>query len=143
MVVHGETCCQFIMRVLCTAHPYPCSLHTPHHMCLHAFTFTHTPACTFTHIHMHNPPPPPPPPPYIQAMCLAAGKKILFSAGTDHTLRSWDLSTLEEVAVAEVRLGDEGGGGGGVGRGEGNEGRVHTVCVKHPPPVNPLYFLYL
>eukprot|EP00731_Ephydatia_muelleri_P028328 Em0019g1201a len=35
------------------------------------------------------------------AMCLAATKKILFSAGTDHTLRSWDLSTLEEIAVVE------------------------------------------
>ncbi len=40
----------------------------------------------------------------MQTLCLAIGRGILYSAGTDLCLRSWHLETLEEVGIVQVRL---------------------------------------
>ena len=40
---------------------------------------------------------------HTQAMCLAVGRGVLYSAGTDLCLRSWHLDTLEEVGLVQVQ----------------------------------------
>ncbi len=39
----------------------------------------------------------------LQTLCLAIGRGILYSAGTDLCLRSWHLETLEELAIVQVQ----------------------------------------
>lgn len=39
-----------------------------------------------------------------QALCLAVGRNILYSAGSDLSLRSWHIDSLEEIGVVKVRV---------------------------------------
>ena len=39
-----------------------------------------------------------------QVLSLAVGRGMLYSAGTDLTLRSWQLNTMEEVGATQVSL---------------------------------------
>ena len=39
---------------------------------------------------------------YVQALCLAIGRGILYSAGSDLSLRSWHIDSLEEIGVVKV-----------------------------------------
>ena len=38
-----------------------------------------------------------------QALCLAVGRGILYSAGSDLSLRSWHIDSLEEIGVVKVQ----------------------------------------
>ena len=38
----------------------------------------------------------------VQALCLAVGRGILYSAGSDLSLRSWHIDSLEEIGVVKV-----------------------------------------
>ena len=40
----------------------------------------------------------------LQTMCLAVGRGILYSSGTDLSLRSWQIDTLEEIGKVDVSL---------------------------------------
>ena len=37
-----------------------------------------------------------------QALCLAVGRGILYSAGSDLSLRSWHIDSLDEIGVVKV-----------------------------------------
>ena len=50
---------------------------------------------------------------YVQALCLAIGRGILYSAGSDLSLRSWHIDSLEEIGVVKVQ----------------------PVLLRKPPPV--------
>ena len=41
---------------------------------------------------------------HIQALCLAVGRGILYSAGSDLSLRSWQIDSLEEIGVVKVHV---------------------------------------
>lgn len=40
----------------------------------------------------------------VQALCLAVGRGILYSAGTDLSLRSWHIDSLEEIGIVKVHV---------------------------------------
>ena len=39
---------------------------------------------------------------HAQALCLTVGNGMLYSAGTDLFIRSWNLDSLEEIGSAQV-----------------------------------------
>jgi WD40 repeat protein len=41
-------------------------------------------------------------PTLLQALCMAVGHGILYSAGTDLCIRSWHLDSLEEIGSVQV-----------------------------------------